>query len=162
MELGCPALPCRRTRKFQVCWIQPKKKKKKRWISRKTSSPTACNRYWPSRTRVGAARPIPSCPSGQASRALEERKLRQPTPRAETVPSRAGSTSPSHTTRHQIELEAERKGAMERLQRIFGASGMGQPPTDSPLLDSSEQVYISSLALLKMLKHGAHATPPPP
>jgi len=44
---------------------------------------------------------------------------------------------------------------MERLQRIFGASGMGQPPTDSPLLDSSEQVYISSLALLKMLKHGA-------
>jgi 26S proteasome regulatory subunit N11 len=51
---------------------------------------------------------------------------------------------------------------MERLQRIFGASGMGQPPTDSPLLDSSEQVYISSLALLKMLKHGAHATPLPP
>ena len=44
---------------------------------------------------------------------------------------------------------------MERLQRIFGASGMGPPPTDSPLLDSSEQVYISSLALLKMLKHGA-------
>jgi len=53
---------------------------------------------------------------------------------------------------------------MERLQRIFGASGMGQPPTDSPLLDSSEQVYISSLALLKMLKHGAWISsllPPP-
>ena len=48
---------------------------------------------------------------------------------------------------------------MERLQRIFGASGMGQPPTDSPLLDSSEQVYISSLALLKMLKHGAWILP---
>ena len=47
---------------------------------------------------------------------------------------------------------------MERLQRIFGASGMGPPPTDSPLLDSSEQVYISSLALLKMLKHGAWAS----
>ncbi|KAL5990044.1 multicatalytic endopeptidase [Asimina triloba] len=44
---------------------------------------------------------------------------------------------------------------MERLQRIFsGAGGMGHPPPDSPLLDSSEQVYISSLALLKMLKHG--------
>jgi len=44
---------------------------------------------------------------------------------------------------------------MERLHRIFsGAGGMGHPPTDSPLLDSSEQVYISSLALLKMLKHG--------
>lgn len=51
---------------------------------------------------------------------------------------------------------------MERLQRIFGASGMGQPPTDSPLLDSSEQVYISSLALLKMLKHGAWILPPSP
>ncbi|AQK89373.1 26S proteasome non-ATPase regulatory subunit 14-like protein [Zea mays] len=48
---------------------------------------------------------------------------------------------------------------MERLQRIFGASGMGQPPTDSPLLDSSEQVYISSLALLKMLKHGRAGVP---
>ncbi|KAL6627677.1 hypothetical protein ACP70R_031403 [Stipagrostis hirtigluma subsp. patula] len=48
---------------------------------------------------------------------------------------------------------------MERLQRIFGASGMGQPPADSPLLDSSEQVYISSLALLKMLKHGRAGVP---
>ena len=47
---------------------------------------------------------------------------------------------------------------MERLQRIFGAGGMGQPPSDSPLLDSSEQVYISSLALLKMLKHGQSVT----
>jgi hypothetical protein len=35
---------------------------------------------------------------------------------------------------------------------------MGQPPSDSPLLDSSEQVYISSLALLKMLKHGLSRT----
>lgn len=46
---------------------------------------------------------------------------------------------------------------MERLQRIFsgaGGMGVGHPPPDSPLLDSSEQVYISSLALLKMLKHG--------
>ncbi|KAF8765614.1 hypothetical protein HU200_008105 [Digitaria exilis] len=48
---------------------------------------------------------------------------------------------------------------MDRLQRIFGASGMGQPPSDSPLLDSSEQVYISSLALLKMLKHGRAGVP---
>jgi hypothetical protein len=47
---------------------------------------------------------------------------------------------------------------MERLQRIFGQTGMGQPGSDSPLLDSSEQVYISSLALLKMLKHGQSPT----
>ncbi|KAJ4976112.1 hypothetical protein NE237_001218 [Protea cynaroides] len=50
--------------------------------------------------------------------------------------------------------------SMERLQRIFsGASGMGHPPPDAPLLDSSEQVYISSLALLKMLKHGRAGVP---
>ncbi|KAI3979810.1 hypothetical protein MKX01_013905 [Papaver californicum] len=40
---------------------------------------------------------------------------------------------------------------MERLQRILaGVGGMGgHPPPDSTLLDSSEQVYISSFALLK-------------
>ncbi|PRQ23676.1 putative proteasome endopeptidase complex [Rosa chinensis] len=45
---------------------------------------------------------------------------------------------------------------MERLQRIFAGAGgaLGHPPPDSPTLDSSEQVYISSLVLLKMLKHG--------
>jgi hypothetical protein len=45
---------------------------------------------------------------------------------------------------------------MERLQRMFAGAGgaLGHPPPDSPTLDSSEQVYISSLALLKMLKHG--------
>ncbi|CAM0946865.1 unnamed protein product [Alopecurus aequalis] len=48
---------------------------------------------------------------------------------------------------------------MERLQRIFGASGMAQPGNDSPLVDTSEQVYISSLALLKMLKHGRAGVP---
>ncbi|KAI3835345.1 hypothetical protein MKW98_020461 [Papaver atlanticum] len=50
---------------------------------------------------------------------------------------------------------------MERLQRILaGAGGMGgHPPPDSPLLDSSEQVYISSLAFLKMLKHGRAGVP---
>jgi len=36
---------------------------------------------------------------------------------------------------------------------------MGAPPTDGPMLDSSEQVYISSLALLKMLKHGRAGVP---
>ena len=40
-----------------------------------------------------------------------------------------------------------------------GAGGaLGHPPPDSPTLDSSEQVYISSLALLKMLKHGNIST----
>ena len=41
--------------------------------------------------------------------------------------------------------------------RLGGAGmGMGQnsAPTDAPVVDTAEQVYISSLALLKMLKHG--------
>ncbi|KAI3465376.1 hypothetical protein Pfo_022039 [Paulownia fortunei] len=50
---------------------------------------------------------------------------------------------------------------MERLHRMFAGAGgaLGHPPPDSPTLDSSEQVYISSLALLKMLKHGRAGVP---
>ena len=32
-------------------------------------------------------------------------------------------------------------------------------PTDGPAMDTAEQVYISSLALLKMLKHGRAGVP---
>uniref|UniRef100_A0A6N2MFU5 MPN domain-containing protein n=1 Tax=Salix viminalis TaxID=40686 RepID=A0A6N2MFU5_SALVM len=54
-----------------------------------------------------------------------------------------------------------RMSGMERLQRMFAGAGgaLGHPPPDSPTLDSSEQVYISSLALLKMLKHGRAGVP---
>lgn len=50
--------------------------------------------------------------------------------------------------------------AMERFQRVFNQAGMGMggaPQVDTPLVDTAEQVYISSLALLKMLKHGTRA-----
>lgn len=51
---------------------------------------------------------------------------------------------------------------MDRLLRLGGA-GMGlggnSTPTDSPVVDTAEQVYISSLALLKMLKHGRAGVP---
>jgi hypothetical protein len=52
--------------------------------------------------------------------------------------------------------------------------GAGGPPADTPQVDTAEQIYISSLALLKMLKHGGrlrwagsaaqrlHAAAPPP
>ncbi|XP_023535402.1 26S proteasome non-ATPase regulatory subunit 14 homolog [Cucurbita pepo subsp. pepo] len=50
---------------------------------------------------------------------------------------------------------------MERLHRMFAAArgSLGHPPPDSATPDSSEQVYISSLALLKMLKHGRAGVP---
>ncbi|KAK4337174.1 hypothetical protein RND71_043490 [Anisodus tanguticus] len=35
----------------------------------------------------------------------------------------------------------------------------GGPPSDAPVVDTAEQVYISSLALLKMLKHGRAGVP---
>lgn len=43
------------------------------------------------------------------------------------------------------------------LSRLFGANtnmGMPQAGLDTPTIDTAETVYISSLSLLKMLKHG--------
>eukprot|EP00128_Syssomonas_multiformis_P011476 Colp12_sorted_trinity150504_noHs@27525 len=45
----------------------------------------------------------------------------------------------------------------QRLQRLFGGGGM--PLTDQAVVDTAEMVYISSLALLKMLKHGRAGVP---
>jgi len=41
---------------------------------------------------------------------------------------------------------------MEQLQHLL--HGQGGPPPDTTVMDTAETVYISSLALLKMLKHG--------
>lgn len=52
---------------------------------------------------------------------------------------------------------------MDRIQRMLagmgGGGGQGGPPGDTPQVDTAEQIYISSLALLKMLKHGELNTP---
>jgi len=51
---------------------------------------------------------------------------------------------------------------MDRLLRLsggMGGMGGGQGATDAPVVDTAEQVYISSLALLKMLKHGRAGVP---
>ncbi|KAK0509202.1 hypothetical protein JMJ35_008573 [Cladonia borealis] len=52
---------------------------------------------------------------------------------------------------------------MDRLNSLFRAGGMGgnsaPPGADSNLVDNSETVYISSLALLKMLRHGRAGVP---
>lgn len=41
----------------------------------------------------------------------------------------------------------------------MGGGGGGAPEPDAPLADTAEQVYVSSLALLKMLKHGRMGVP---
>lgn len=53
---------------------------------------------------------------------------------------------------------------MDRLQRMIGSMGQGGgqaagPAADTPQVDTAEQIYISSLALLKMLKHGRAGVP---
>lgn len=52
---------------------------------------------------------------------------------------------------------------MDRLLRLgsagLGGLGQGAPSSDGPVVDTAEQVYISSLALLKMLKHGRAGVP---
>ncbi|CAN3355136.1 ubiquitin carboxyl-terminal hydrolase Rpn11p [Diutina catenulata] len=52
---------------------------------------------------------------------------------------------------------------MERLQRLLGSGatlgGAAPPQTDGPAIDNAETVYISSLALLKMLKHARAGVP---
>mmetsp|Transcript_20325 Transcript_20325/g.47497 ORF Transcript_20325/g.47497 Transcript_20325/m.47497 type:complete len:311 (-) Transcript_20325:120-1052(-) len=51
---------------------------------------------------------------------------------------------------------------MENLNRLFTnaqARGGGGPPIDAKTVDTAEMVYISSLALLKMLKHGRAGVP---
>jgi len=46
------------------------------------------------------------------------------------------------------------------LQQLLGSGGGGPPQAeagaDVPVPDTSEQIQISSLALLKMLKHGRY------
>jgi hypothetical protein len=41
------------------------------------------------------------------------------------------------------------------LSRLLQGQGGAQPSPDAPQVDTAEQIYISSLALIKMLKHGA-------
>lgn len=45
------------------------------------------------------------------------------------------------------------------LGNLAGLGQGGLPPADGPMVDTAEQVYISSLALLKMLKHGRAGVP---
>lgn len=48
---------------------------------------------------------------------------------------------------------------MNQLQRLLRGGGGGAPAVDAPVADTSETVHISSLALIKMLKHGRAGVP---
>lgn len=75
----------------------------------------------------------------------------------------------SHPPHHELprntsHLDAHDTPAMDRLSRMLAAAqgmgGMGGGPAqDTNLIDNSETVYISSLALLKMLRHGRAGVP---
>lgn len=49
---------------------------------------------------------------------------------------------------------------MDRFQQLFNMPGMGGGggAPDAPVVDTAEKLHISSLALLKMLKHGEYHT----
>jgi len=53
--------------------------------------------------------------------------------------------------------------SMERIQRLLSGGAVpgmgGAPPQDEAVVDTAEIVHISSLALLKMLKHGRAGVP---
>lgn len=44
-------------------------------------------------------------------------------------------------------------------QQMQMQGGAGGPAVDTPMVDTAEQIYISSLALIKMLKHGRAGVP---
>ena len=50
---------------------------------------------------------------------------------------------------------------MDRILGMLGrgGGGRGMPGQDAPVNDTSERIHISSLALLKMLKHGRAGVP---
>lgn len=52
---------------------------------------------------------------------------------------------------------------MDQIRRLMqgmrGGMGQAAPPTDQPLPDTAEKIQISSLSLLKMLKHGRAGVP---
>ena len=48
---------------------------------------------------------------------------------------------------------------LQRLQQLLSnMPGRGAPAPDAPAPDTSEKIQISSLSLLKMLKHGTNTT----
>ncbi|KIH44397.1 hypothetical protein ANCDUO_25578, partial [Ancylostoma duodenale] len=65
-----------------------------------------------------------------------------------------------HAPMLQLSCAKGRLSTETPIHRSILSSGFGGgPPSDSNQVDTSETVYISSLALLKMLKHGRAGVP---
>jgi 26S proteasome regulatory subunit N11 len=48
---------------------------------------------------------------------------------------------------------------MSLMQQMGGMGQAAPPQGDAPMVDTAETIHISSLALLKMLKHGRAGVP---
>ena len=86
------------------------------------------------------------------------------TPYIARLPPRCPLTLSRNTLLHNTtHAETPNTAKMDRLSRMLAAAqgmgGMGGPAQDTHLIDNSETVYISSLALLKMLRHGRAGVP---
>lgn len=78
--------------------------------------------------------------------------------------SHEGTAAQGHVPEAALPLARAAPAApMDRIQRLFQAQQQAQngggPAADSPAVDTAELVYISSMALLKMLKHGRAGVP---
>jgi len=76
-----------------------------------------------------------------------------------TRPDRAmKQTSASRASRHSAPLAELHHQSNDMNRLMSGMPGAPAQTGDAAQVDTAEQVYISSLALLKMLKHGARAS----
>nr|KAJ3422962.1 26S proteasome non-ATPase regulatory subunit 14 [Polyrhizophydium stewartii] len=79
-------------------------------------------------------------------------------PTISELPKDAGSKHPASGVKAQGKASGAGAGAGAAGAAGAAASG-AQPGMDTPTVDTAEMVYISSLALLKMLKHGRAGVP---
>ena len=81
------------------------------------------------------------------------------------LPFERNAFAPISTNSSNLNLRCLNFEAMD-LRRLLGQMNMGGagagPAGDTPMVDTAETVHVSSLALLKMLKHGMFLTPPKP
>ncbi|KNG48965.1 26s proteasome regulatory subunit rpn11 [Stemphylium lycopersici] len=113
---------------------------------------------WP-HVAVAQVREAPSISSFIIIAAASAKHTPAPSPSTSQL-----ARSPPHLSPASARRPTASYPAMDRLSRMLAAAqgmgGMGGgPQADTNLIDNSETVYISSLALLKMLRHGRAGVP---